>query len=267
MSIVDGSGSVTIDEDLAPGDYLATVRFVGDDTFMASDNSTTFKVNEKAVPELVDPNLSISVADIDEGEKAVAIVSANETLNGEARVYLNGSNAVYPVSIVDGSGSVTIDDDLAPGEYLATARFLGDDTFKLAENSTAFKVNNKSDEKADPKLNIMVDNTTYGHKAVVSISTDEKFSGYVSVDVGWRHYNVKVVNGKARLSVYCLPAGKYTVKASIKETKAFKASTKYTKFVVEKANVKLTSKVKANKKAIATYMIINWIKDSIIKSC
>ena len=257
VSIVDGSGSVTIDEDLALGDYLATVSFAGDDTYKADMKSTTFAVREKATP-----NLSIKVDDITEGDKAVAVVSADKSLNGDAHVFLNNSNAVYPVSIVDGSGSVTIDEDLAPGDYLATVSFAGDDSFKADENSTSFKVSEKVPELIDPDLNIKVKNISYGDKTTITVTTNAKFTGNVDVKVGSSSYNVKLVNGKGTKDVSGLKVGTYTAKATFKQTEIFKASTKSTKFTVKKANLKLIAKSKTFKYSQKTKKYSVTLKDN-----
>ena len=242
VHVKNGQATATIDEDLVAGPYTADVSFSGNGHFKPSSSSTTFVVRAN-----IDPNLSIKVDDITEGDKAVAVISANETLSGDARVMVNGSNAVYPVSIVDGAASVTIDDDLAPGDYNATVQYLGDNTFKAAESSTVFKVNKKAPELIDTKLSVSVKDITFGDKAVVSVSTDSRFSGNVGVVIGSKHLTVKVANGKGSVSVSGLAVGSYTAKATLNKTETFNASTKTTKFAVKKANAKITAKAKTFK--------------------
>ena len=230
VHVFSGSATFTIDEDLAPGDYRATVSYAGDDTFKQAENSTTFKVNKKVQ---ADPNLSIKVNDIYEDDKAVAVISTNNTLNGEAKVYLNNSNAVYPVSIVDGSGSVTIDEDLAVGEYLVTVNFAGDDTFKEANNSTTFKVNKKEPNLVDPNLSIKVKNITEGDKAIVDISANRTFTGKVQVKLNDSRtvYNVIVLAGKGRIMIdRDLAHGEYLATVSFAGDDKFKASTESVAF-------------------------------------
>ena len=238
---VSNEKTITLHERITdPGEYSIRVIFESNEEYEACESTATFNVSKKPV-DLIDPDLSIKVDDIDEGEKAVAVVAANESLTGDARVYINGSNAVYPVHIAGGVGSVTIGDNLVPGLYNATVKFAGDDTFKAAESSAIFKVNEKKPALIDPKLKINVKDIKYGEKAVVSISTDARFSGFVGVDIGFKHYNVKVAKGKGSLKVSGLAVGKYLAKARFKQTDIFKASTKSTKFAVKKANVKITA--------------------------
>ena len=243
--LIRGKGKYIIDEDLAPGEYIATVSYDGDNTFKKAESSTTFKVNEKAVPELVDPNLSIKVNSITEGDKAVAVISANNTLNGEVKVKLNDSNTVYNVNVVNGNAKLTIDKNLAPGNYLATASFAGDDTFKASSKSAAFTVSAK--KLIDPNLKISAKNIYYGEKATITVTTNAKFTGNVNVNLANKNYNVKVTNGKGSFSVSGLKVGKYTAKATFKQTAEFKASTKSTNFLVKKVNVPLSAKAKTFK--------------------
>ena len=237
--VKNGYGKTTF-EGLAAGEYSATVKFIGDKKFTPYETSTIFNVNK------INPNFSIKVDNVTEGQKAVAVINANETLNGEANVKLNNSNAVYPVTIVNGFGTVTLSDDTAPGDYLATVTFNGDDTFNADESSVSFTIE-KAPEPVDPKLSIKVKNISYGEKATVSIGTDAGFSGNVGVDIGAKHIEVKVVNGKGSAQVSGLAAGTYTAKATFKQTDKYKASTKSTKFTVKKVNVKLTAKAKTFK--------------------
>ena len=242
-----GYAKVTLDEKLNVGTYTATVKYTGDRKFNPSEDSTRFTVKAK-----IDPNLSIKVDDITEGQKAVVVVTANETVNGEANIKLNHSNAVYPINIVDGYATVTLDDDLAPGDYLATVSFLGDDTFNASESSTTFNVKEKTPELIDPDLNIKVTNIVYGDKATVTVTTNAKFTGNVEVNIAAKNYNVKVVNGKGTINVSNLNVGTYTAKATFKQTETFNTSTKTTKFTVKKANPNLI----ANPKTFRYFQII-----------
>ena len=242
-----GYAKATMDEKLNVGTYTATVKYTGDRKFNPSEDSTRFTVKAK-----IDPNLSIKVDDITEGQKAVVVVTANETVNGEANIKLNHSNAVYPINIVDGYATVTLDDDLAPGDYLATVSFLGDDTFNASESSTTFNVKEKTPELIDPDLNIKVTNIVYGDKATVTVTTNAKFTGNVEVNIAAKSYNVKVVNGKGTINVSNLNVGTYTAKATFKQTETFNTSTKTTKFTVKKANLNLI----ANPKTFRYFQII-----------
>ncbi|WP_458452998.1 peptidoglycan-binding protein [Methanobrevibacter sp.] len=251
--VKNGYAKVTIDEDLVAGNYTATVKFAGNKKFTQSQDSTRFTVRAN-----LDPNLNIKVDDIYQGQKAVVVVTANETLNGEANIKLNNSNAVYPINITNGYASITLDENLTPGDYLATVTLFGDDTFKADESSTTFKVK----EVLDPKLNIKVKNIGYGDKETVTVTTDAKFTGNVDVKIGTKNYNVKVVNGKGTIDVSGLKVGTYTAIATFKKTETFNASTKTAKFTVKKVSPKITANSKTFKYAQKTKSYSVSLKDN-----
>ena len=231
VNIVDGAGSVKIIEDLEPGDYSATVNFKGDKLFKPSEKTTNFKVTEK---ELADPNLSISVKDINKGENPVAVIRADSSLNGFMDVQLNNSDEIYPVKIVDGAGNVTITKNLKPGTYSATVSFDGDKTFKPSEDTTSFTI------KEDPELKINVKNVAHGKNAVVDIKANNKFNQYVEVKLNNSNtiYTVKVVDGVGNIKIPdILPAGEYTATVSYGGNNVFMPCESSTTFTVMKKGI------------------------------
>ena len=233
VKVTDGKGKITISDNLEPGEYTATVSFNGDSTFKESENSTTFSVK---AGELADPNLSISVADITVGSKAVVEVTANNTLNNYVEVKLNGSDTVYPLKVSDGSGRITIDDDLAVGDYLATVSYSGDSTFKADEKNTTFTVK----DKVNPKLSIKVSNITRGEKAVAKISANKTLNGNVVVKLNSSDYEylVNLVDGAGNVTIIeDLAPGNYTATVSFKGDDTFKESSKSTNFAVNEKDL------------------------------
>ncbi|WP_295622615.1 hypothetical protein [uncultured Methanobrevibacter sp.] len=85
VKVEDGSGKITIDG-LAPKEYTATIDFDGDSSFLPSSASETFTVKDQ-----VDPGLNIRVESVAQGEKPIAKVTANSSLNGVAVVKVNSS--------------------------------------------------------------------------------------------------------------------------------------------------------------------------------
>ena len=231
VNIVDGAGFVKIIEDLEPGDYSATVNFKGDKLFKPSEKTTNFKVTEK---ELADPNLSISVKDINKGENPVAVIRADSSLNGFMDVQLNNSDEIYPVKIVDGAGNVTITKNLKPGTYSATVSFDGDKTFKPSEDTTSFTI------KEDPELKINVKNVAHGKNAVVDIKANNKFNQYVEVKLNNSNtiYTVKVVDSVGNIKIPdILPAGEYTATVSYGGNNVFMPCESSTTFTVMKKGI------------------------------
>ena len=234
------------------GNYTATASFDGNKYFRNDESSADFKVKANA-----DPCLSIKVDDIYVGQQAVAVVDANESFNGDVNVQFNTLGSSYTVNLVNGHGSVAID-DLAAGNYTATVSFEGDDTYMADEASTDFAVK----EKLNPNLKVSASNIVYGGKATVTVSADAKFSGTVAVSAGTKNFNVKVTNGKGTATVSGLAVGTYTIKASSAASETYNASTASSTFKVNKANAKIIAKAKTFNYGVKTKIYSVSLKSS-----
>ena len=109
--------------------------------------------------------------------------------------------------------------------------------------SVVFKGDEESDDalellnvvnQIDPALSISVADITYGDAAIVTVTTNETFSGNVLVQIGDSNYSVAVTKGKGNIPISGLAAGDYVVKAFFKATEIFDADEKNTTFTVNK---------------------------------
>ena len=239
VNVIDGHGNITIDESLAVGNYIATASFAGNDMFLDDEASVTFDVKKNS------PNFQLKINDIIETEKLSIEINADSRLNGFVDIKMNDSNDIYPVKVVDGSAKVQIDRVFSPGKYSASLDFNGDSMFFADKDAAAFTVKDKACALIDPNMNIQVKNIAFGDKAVVSLSTNARFTGNINVLVGTKSYTVKVVKGKGSLSLSNLAIGTYTIKATFKQDEVFKNSTKSTKFAVQKATPTITASAKS----------------------
>lgn len=124
--------------------------------------------------------------------------------------------------------------------------------------SVVFKGDEESDDalellnvvnQIDPALSITVADITYGDAAIVTVTTNETFSGNVLVQIGDSNYSVAVTKGKGNIPISGLAAGDYVVKAFFKATEIFGADEKNTTFTVNKM---ATSVIPLNK-LVTTY--------------
>ena len=83
------------------------------------------------------------VDNITEGQKAIAVITAHNSISCSMELRLNVSSLASPVEIVNGMGNVTIDRNLTAGQYTATVSYEGDDTFMLSNKSTTFTIKEK----------------------------------------------------------------------------------------------------------------------------
>ena len=101
------------------------------------DASDAIRVN---VLERIDPNLTISVDDILEGDPAVVKITTIETFSGNVVVKIG--NKEYNVTVVNGTGTLNVP-NLAAGPYTATAIFAATGIFIYSEKTVSFTVAKK----------------------------------------------------------------------------------------------------------------------------
>lgn len=145
VDVVGGYGNVTVlSGNFTVGSNTVNVTSVAGDKFAAGEATATFNVTKKVVPptpsELVDSALTISIADITEGENAVIKITTNITFSGDVLVKMGTSN--YTVSVVNGTGSAPVT-GLTVGTYNATATFKQTEVFNASEKNTTFTVKPK----------------------------------------------------------------------------------------------------------------------------
>ncbi|WP_405265539.1 DUF3344 domain-containing protein [Methanobrevibacter sp.] len=133
--VTNGTATFNIPS-LTAGDNIVKCTYLGDDKYKAMTMNSTIHVLAKPV----DPALTISIANIEEGSSAVVIITSNATFTGNVIVQIGAKN--YTVSVINGAGNVSIA-GLAAGDYTAKAIFAGTDVFKASEKSTVFTVNKK----------------------------------------------------------------------------------------------------------------------------
>ena len=199
--IVNGSGDVIIDDKFSAGDYSATVRFNGDDTFVADEETSQFTVKKYS------PNFSISIKNVTNKQRPVVIVKANNTINSVVTLKFNNSDEIYYVNVVNGSGKLTIGDEFNPGEYVATVSYNGNDIFLADEVSSKFHVlEGKKNINLGVKgeANIRMD---VGLKILqvidFDLTTDPDYTGYIEIEDTFHgeNYTVKVVNGHGHITI------------------------------------------------------------------
>ena len=92
------------------------------------------------VEQNVDPELSVSVANITEGKTAVINIKTHANITGVVGVKIGNDN--YTVNVINGSGSLDVA-GLSPGNYTATATFKGNEFFLPSTKNATFTVKAK----------------------------------------------------------------------------------------------------------------------------
>ena len=136
-SITNGSGSIAL-SGYEIGTHSVSVSFAESEKFQASEINTSAVV--KKLP--VDPKLTISVASITQGAKALVKITTNNTYTGSVNVKIANKN--YNVAVKNGAGSTSIA-SLGVGIYTAVATFTATSDFTSSQKTATFKVNKKVD--------------------------------------------------------------------------------------------------------------------------
>ena len=134
IPLVNGSTKIDVGG-LAKGNHTISLKYLGDDNYGGFEK--TFNV---AVKDPVDPNLSISVNDITEGNPAVVTITTDAAFTGNVTVRIGNAN--YTVSVLNGKGTLNVP-GLAVGTYNATAIFAAQTGFIESVRNTTFTVSKK----------------------------------------------------------------------------------------------------------------------------
>ena len=140
------SFSYELDRNMAPGNYCCMVTYSGDDTHDAAVSAGFFSVNKH------DPNATVDVDDIVQGDDIFMKFHANKALNCDVKYVVltvpsspsNSSlkdGSIMHVKLVNGEANATLENSLGPGRYFVAGTVEGDDNFKAADFYKEFKVN------------------------------------------------------------------------------------------------------------------------------
>uniref|UniRef100_UPI0037DDA953 Ig-like domain repeat protein n=2 Tax=Methanobrevibacter smithii TaxID=2173 RepID=UPI0037DDA953 len=193
VEIKDGKATLTV-KGLASGDYTVSAVYNGDDKYLTSSNSTSFKVSK------LESKVDISVDDIEIGKDAVVTVSVTSGATGNVTFTI--SDKTETVEIKDGKATLTVK-DLASGNYKINAVYNGDAKYLSSSNSTSFKVSKISGY--DIKVNVSEVNE--GENATVTVILPKDATGNVTLVMNNRPYFAKVIDGVAKIIVPYISAG------------------------------------------------------------
>ena len=213
-------------ENLTAGVKTVAVYYAGDDNHTANFTTANFTVKKHI------PVVTVNASDISVG--GVVLVNVTAPSDVTRPVVVNVGGVDYAVNITNGMGNLTVS-GLDGGLYNVTVRYLGDDKYLSANNSNSFKV-----VKVPSTVVAHADNITVGEKAVIEISVPVDATGYVTVRVDNKDYNVSVANGKGTLVVSGLKVGNYTVDVKYPGDRKYESSINNAKFSVNKASEGIT---------------------------
>ena len=219
VGIKDGKATLTV-KDLASGDYTVSAVYNGDDKYLSSSNSTSFKVSK------LESKVDISVDNIEIGKDAVVTVSVTSGATGNVTVVINGKSQV--VELKDSKATVTIE-NLTAEDYKIEATYNGDAKYLTSSAVYTFNVN-----KLPSSITVSADDIKVGEDAVIVASVISGATGNVTFTVGDKTETVWIKDGKATLTVKDLVSGDYTVSAVYNGDVKYLTSSNSTSFKVSK---------------------------------
>ena len=210
VNVTDGIGTIQIPY-LENGTYDMALTYVGDDKYLPSSNSDTFKVEKIAsfvIPIanniVVGENENIILTVPIDATGNVTVVIDNEEFNFNLNngllgaVYREGEK--YFVAISGGNGELVIS-GLPKGEYFVSVRYNGDYKYLPSENVTTFIVS-----KQNTPMNVV----DQGNGTIEVILPSDAV-GNVTVSDGLNNYTAEVINGTAVINLENTTPGKHDV--------------------------------------------------------
>ena len=228
---------------LSEGNYTVVARFLGDDTYSSSVNTTLFTVSKVKLKEDV---LSV--------DGTVFTINLPSDAAGALVVNVNKN---YTQNVVNGRAVVNVT-DLNPGTYTAHISYSGDDKYERIN----FKDAILNIDKLPSSISVSAADINVGDTAIVNITTSTA-SGKVTVTVNKKDYNVTVTNYIGQLTIPGLAEGSYNVTAKYLGDDIYNYSSNTTAFSVLRVQIPIDNEtITIPDSADTTNYSINLPKDA-----
>ena len=194
VNLTDGNLIYTI-SNLGGGTYNITITFNGNENYTSVNKTIILKVDPS------NPQLNISVEDIEFGENAIVKVNL-EDITGTVNIQVNNKN--YTVDITNGIGEINID-VLPAGNYTVYAKFDGNDNYTPATNNTvSFNVSKSNITLNIPPVINITENTN------ITLEVPINATGNITLTIDNKTYIQVIENGTVVFDISDLDAGNYT---------------------------------------------------------
>lgn len=195
--VINGKGNVSADK-LPAGLYNFTATWAGNDNYNGTNISGGFKINK------IDSTIAINVEDINVGENATIIVNLDSDATGNVTITLDNQN--YTVAINEGQ-TIKVIGGLKSGTYDVFVKYIGDNNYNSAQNTTKFTVLKISDYNMD----VTVPEFKEGVNSTVGVDLPKDAEGTVTVEIEGKKYTANIINGTAKVNIPGLGVGDYNI--------------------------------------------------------
>ena len=195
--VINGKGNVSADK-LPAGLYNFSATWAGNDNYNGTNISGGFKINK------IDSTIAINVEDIKVGENATIIVNLDSDATGNVTITLDNQN--YTVAINEGQ-TIKVIGGLKAGNYDVFVKYIGDNNYNSAQNTTKFTVLKISDYNMD----VTVPEFKEGVNSSVGVDLPKDAEGTVTVEIEGKKYTANIINGTAKVNIPGLGVGDYNI--------------------------------------------------------
>ena len=195
--VINGKGNVSADK-LPAGLYNFSATWAGNDNYNGTNISSGFKINK------IDSTIAINVEDIKVGENATIIVNLDSDATGNVTITLDNQN--YTVAINEGQ-TIKVIGGLKAGTYDVFVKYIGDNNYNSAQNTTKFTVLKISDYN----MNVTVPEFKEGVNSTVGVDLPKDAEGTVTVEIEGKKYTANIINGTAKVNISGLGVGDYNI--------------------------------------------------------
>ena len=195
--VINGKGNVSVDK-LPAGLYNFSATWAGNDNYNGTNISGGFKINK------IDSTIAINVEDIKVGENATIIVNLDSDATGNVTIIVDNQN--YTVAINEGQ-TIKVIGGLKAGTYDVFVKYMGDNNYNSAQNTTKFTVLKISDYN----MNVTVPEFKEGVNSTVGVDLPKDAAGTVTVEIDGKKYTANIINGTAKVNIPGLGVGDYNI--------------------------------------------------------
>nr|WP_302967943.1 Ig-like domain-containing protein [Methanobrevibacter smithii] len=195
--VINGKGNVSADK-LPAGLYNFSATWAGNDNYNGTNISGGFKINK------IDSTIAINVEDIKVGENVTIIVNLDSDATGNVTITLDNQN--YTVAINEGQ-TIKVIGGLKAGTYDVFVKYIGDNNYNSAQNTTKFTVLKISDYNMD----VTVPEFKEGVNSSVGVDLPKDAEGTVTVEIEGKKYTANIINGTAKVNIHGLGVGDYNI--------------------------------------------------------
>ena len=195
--VINGKGNVSADK-LPAGLYNFSATWTGNDNYNGTNISGGFKINK------IDSTIAINVEDIKVGENATIIVNLDSDATSNVTIIVDNQN--YTVAINEGQ-TIKVIGGLKAGTYDVFVKYIGDNNYNSAQNTTKFTVLKISDYNMD----VTVPEFKEGVNSTVGVDLPKDAEGTVTVEIEGKKYTANIINGTAKVNIPGLSVGDYNI--------------------------------------------------------